>query len=150
MKQRERNGGGENRSAIDALAGEIEERYGAISVADRPLIERARTLATAVDLDPGNSQLQIQLGAALTQLRREVLEAGRDRYETVMWQLRTGCEIHDRGAVHCASCCGAIPTISEMQSWDPPWRSSFMEDAEYGRLAVIEYLGARHRVRYGE
>ena len=58
-----------------------------------------------------------------------------------MWQLRTGCEIHDRGAVHCASCCGAIPTISEMQSWDPPWRSSFMEDAEYGRLAVIEYLG---------
>ena len=35
--------------------------------------------ATAVDLDPGNSQLQIQLGAALTQLRREVLEAGRDR-----------------------------------------------------------------------
>ena len=144
------NGSGPNRQAVEDVVASIEERYGMVMVYDRPLIQRARSLASAVDDDPANSQLQIQFGSALTQLRREVMSAEKDRYESLIWSLRIGCELHDRGEVHCAACCMESPSISEVQSWEPPWRAPLADDEEFARTSVIEYLGARHRVRYGE
>ena len=152
MKQREGNGAGENRLAIDALAAEIEEKYGVISVADRPLIERAKSLATAVDHDPANSQLQIQLGAALTQLRREVMEATADRYASAIWEARTGCNLHGpNGGIHCGECCAVVHGLDHVELWEPPVRESFighsgglptreMEDADYARAVVYDFL----------
>ena len=100
------DGSGANSRAIEELVAEVVERQGEVGVYDRPLVQRARSLASAVDADPSNSQLAIQYGLVVKELRHEVLSREADRFQGLMWEISTGCKIHGpNGGVSCEGCC---------------------------------------------
>lgn len=148
VKARTDKGSGENRQAIEDLVAEVESRHGEILVHDRPLVQRTRTLASAVDSRPDDSQLAIQYALAVKELRLQVLSASEDRFKQAIWTIRTGCDQHlQSGDSHCGECCAELHGLDHVEMWEFPAREGAMSDDDYARMILYDFLryGSRFR-----
>jgi hypothetical protein len=118
MRERPKFETGRNREAVEAIVKDLDER-GLLDVADGPLVEVARSLASAVDREPASSQLALQYRQAVEQLRTEVQRLQDDEARQLMWFLNTGCEEHaSMNMHHCDPCCRRSDGWDEVATWD--------------------------------
>lgn len=141
-----------NTAAVDVLVRELDEA-GLVQAVDGPVIQRARSLAQAVDRNPDSSQLWIAYEKALDTLRTKVESEEHRRASAVMWRLHTGCdnEVHRAIGGHCARCCERWDAWETAKTATIPPRSMFegtaagkpvgrLTDEEYARRVLLKYL----------
>lgn len=104
-RRREENGSGPNREAVETLIAELESDD-LVTRVDAPLIAQARSMASAVDANPGSSQLAMQYRQVLKSLRDDVQREEERSHAEFMLSVRVVCREH-MGAgqmPYCAQC----------------------------------------------